>query len=183
MKESRRPIFWFLWPRIDPHAPTDERAVQMRLVRVAPRGPVRIGLLIAASIATVLLLVTAVLTVTSSGITLGALLGSALAATMLALSLRGWVVGTYVNDAGIVIETTFRRTSLPWEEIASITLDQRASPLLGLPLPLRTSRVAIHLLDGQAMGTHVYGTSPDLCCRPDALDMAHLRLLNWWERA
>lgn len=182
MSSERRPIFWFLWPRPDPHAPVDEQAVQTRYVRVTPRGPVRLLTLAFASVATVGLLASAIIAVTDAGLTLGSLVGAAVAATALALTLRGWVVGTYVNDHGVVIETTWRRVTLPWDSVAQIVTESGPAPVLGLPLRMASPRVSLVRADGSALPTHVYRTSPDLWCRAEAFDMARLRLENWQAR-
>lgn len=182
MTSDRRPIFWFLWPRPDPHAPVDEQAVQTRLVRVTARGPVRLLTLALASVATVGLLASAIIAVTESGVTLGSLVGAAVAATALALTLRGWVVGTYMNDHGVVVDTTWRRLSLPWTSVEQIVTESGKSPLLGLPLRTGSMRVCLLRVDGSVLPTHIYSTSPDLCWRPEAFDMARLRLENWQAR-
>lgn len=179
LNEHRRPIFWFLWPRPDPHAPRDEQAQQIRLVRVTPRGPIRLAFLVALSIVTVGLLATAIMSVAEGGITLGSLVAAALAATAVALTLRGWVVGTYVNDRGIVIETALRRVSLPWTDIVAIPRESGVTPLLGLPLRMRGQQAAIVRSDGTRLTTHVSSLSPDLWGRPEAFDIACIRLDNW----
>lgn len=179
MSSDRRPIFWFLWPRPDPRAPVDERAVQTRLVRVTPRGPARLLALALASVATVGLLASAIIAVTESGLTLGSLVGAAVAASALALTLRGWVAGTYVNDHGVVVETTWRRLTLPWTSIEQVVTDSSSSPVLGLPVRMDSMRVCLLREDGSVVATHIYRTSPDLCWRPEAFDMARLRLENW----
>lgn len=182
MRSDRRPIFWFLWPQPDPHAPVDEEAVQTRLVRVTPRGPLRLLTLFLASVMTVGLMASAIVAVTDSGLTLGSLIGAATAATVLALTLRGWVVGTYVNDHGVVVETTWRRLTLPWSSVARIVTDAGPTPVLGLPLRMDSTRVTLVRTDGTALPTHVYSSSPDLAWRAEAFDMARLRLENWKAR-
>ena len=96
-EEQPRPILGFLWPRPDSSAPVDEAYVQVRLIRVPSRGPLRVALLVAG---------TAGLTMIA-GSALSAAIGtswlllipvSALLATFLVLLLRCWSVGTYVND-------------------------------------------------------------------------------------
>ena len=53
MSTPRKPIFGFLWPRPDPNAPVDEAYRQVRGVRVAPRGPIRLTALVIATLLTI----------------------------------------------------------------------------------------------------------------------------------
>ena len=50
MKEPRKPIFGFLWPKPDPDAPVDEAYRQVRRVRITPRGPIRLVTLLLGSV-------------------------------------------------------------------------------------------------------------------------------------
>jgi len=43
----------------------------------------------------------------------------------------------------------------------------------------RGRRTTVILTDGRRQATHVYTTSPDLWLRPEAFDMASLRLERW----
>ena len=122
---------------------------------------------------------TAVLAALGSGVTPLAVLGAAIAASGLFLLLRGWVVGTYVTDADLIIETTFRRKALPWSEIRIVQAARESCPLIGLPLRVSAVRVTAIGMSGVRHPTHVYGTSPDYLFRPEALDMAVLRLERW----
>lgn len=179
MNRPQRPLLWFLWPRPDPNAPVDGQYVQSRLVRITPRGPLRLAMLLAATILTTLLMGTAVITAVSAPFSAATLIGAAVAATAVALLLRGWVVGTYVNDHGIVIDTLLRRTSVRWADVAEVTWEAARTPLLGLPLAVPGTRSLVHDRRGATLPTHVYTSSPDLWLRPDALDMARIRLENW----
>ncbi len=113
------------------------------------------------------------------GLTPLTVVGAAVVATGLVLVLRGWVVGTYVNDDGLLIETTLRRTSVAWTEVASVSTDSRPCPFLGMPLRVDGTRVSVTTRDGRSLATHVYASSPDLWLRPEAFDMARLRLERW----
>jgi hypothetical protein len=183
VNRPQRPIFGFLWPRPDPHAPLDAAAVQQRLVRVAPRGPVRILTLIIATLLSVFSTSAAVMTALSAPMSGAALLASAVAATALYISLRGWVLGTYVNDHGIVLDTLVRRVRIPWNEVSEVHRAREPVPLLGMPLRTSGLRISIETTRGERFGTHVYTSSPDLVGRPDAFDMATDRLENWFRRA
>jgi hypothetical protein len=122
---------------------------------------------------------TLILTALATSFALPTVLGSALSASVLVLILRGWVVGTYVNDDGISIDTTWRRVALPWDDVSRIETAVSRCPFLGLPLPIRAERCAVRTVDGRVLPTHVYATSPDLWLRREALDIARLRLEHW----
>lgn len=179
MNRPQRPLLWFLWPRPDPNAPVDDRYVQSRLVRITPRGPVRLVFLIGSTLITALLAGTAVIAAVTAPFSAATVLGAALAATAVALLLRGWVVGTYVNDRGIVVDTVLRRISVRWEDVSAVEWSDTRTPVLGIPLRVPGRRTIIRDARGAGLATHVYSSSPDLCCRPDALDMARIRLENW----
>lgn len=179
MREPHRPLFGFLWPRPDPQAPVDEAYMQQRLVRVTPRGPWRLGALLIGSVLLVGLTGSAVVAALAAPLHLGSFVGAAVAATALVLVLRGWVVGTYVSDAGVTIETTWRRIRIPWSEVVSAAPETAPCPILGLPFPVRGMRSLVRTSDGRMIATHVYRTSPDLYGRPEAFDIATERLENW----
>lgn len=183
MRQQPRPIFGFLWRRPDPDAPVDAAYVQERLIRVISRGPIRILFLALASLAAVMLAATAVMTALSAPLSVASLLGAAIAATAVALLLRGWVVGTYVTDAGVTVDSMWRRTFTPWSEVASIEAIPARVPFLGLPMRITGERVFIHVKNGPAIATHISSRSPDTCCRSDAFDIARIRLENWADRA
>ncbi len=179
MNEPRRPIFWFLWPRPDPYAPVDDAYHQIRLVRVSPRGPIRVVVLAIGSVFEVVVMGTAVLAALGSGLSVLSALGAAIAASGLFLLLRGWVVGTYVNDYAVSIETTFRKRSLPWTDIVTASELDRRCPFLGLPLRTTASRVVLIDAEGRFVDTHIYATSPDYWLRSEAFDIAVLRIERW----
>lgn len=179
MSEPRKPIFGFLWPTPDPDAPVDDAYRQVRRVRVTGRGPIRIVALVLGTGLLVTTTGTLILTALTTSFALATVLGSALSASVLVLILRGWVVGTYINDDGISIDTTWRRVVLPWGEVSGIETGVSRCPFLGLPLPARAERSAVRTRDGRLLPTHVYATSPDLWLRPEARDMARLRLGHW----
>jgi len=183
MNEPRRPIFWFLWPRPDPDAPVDDAYVQVRLVRATPRGPLRIAALTAGSLAFTILTTSAVMAALTTPLGAVILVVAAIAATAVVSILRGWVVGTYVNDAGVVVETTWRRRSFAWADVVNVACQSSRVPLLGLPIRIDGERVVLHLVDGTTVTTHVYSSSPDLLWRPEAFDIARRRLESWSDRA
>lgn len=179
MTEPRKPIFGFLWRKPDPDAPVDAAYVQERPVRITRRGPVRLAALGIGGILLVGLLGTALLAGVNAGLSLPVFVVSALCATGLALVLRGAVVGTFVDDRQVTIETMLRHTEIPWSEVVRVSTDDAGIPFLGLPIPVPGSWTTLHLTDGTSVRTHVYSTSPDLWLRPEAFDMARLRLENW----
>lgn len=179
MTEQRRPIFWFLWPRPDPSAPVDADYVQVRPVRLTPRGPIRWALLLVGTVGLAATTGSAILAALAAPMTVGAFLGAAVSATALVLILRGWVVGTYVNDSGATIDTLWRRRFVPWASIVDSPCAEMRVPLAGLPLFVPGRRVIVELDDGTTVPTHLYTTSPDLLGRPEAFDVACERWANW----
>ena len=179
MTEPRKPIFGFLWPRPDPHAPVDGAYRQVRLVRVAARGPIRLAVLILGAIMTTMTTGTVVMATLTTSFSVTTVLGAAICASAIFLLLRGWVVGTFVTDQGVTVDSTWRRETIPWSEIRSAALREQRSPFLGLPVRVPARRSVLVLADGRSVATHVYSTSPDLWLRPEALDMARLRLERW----
>ena len=183
MSEPRKPIFGFLWPKPDLDAPVDGAYRQLRMVRLTSRGPVRVLTLAVGSVLTVAILGTALMAGLAAGLSAATVVGAAIAATALVLLLRGWVVGTYVNDAALTVETLWRRRTLPWSDVAGIAIIAGPVPFLGLPVRIAGSRCVVQLRDGSTVATHLYTASPDLWLRPEAFDMAATRLQNWFERA
>jgi hypothetical protein len=181
MNEPRKPIFSFLWPAPDPKAPVDGAYRQVRRVRVTGRGPIRIAALVVGTLVLISTTGSLILAAVTTSWSPEIVLGSAVSATALAVILRGWVVGTYVNDEGISIETTLRRTGLPWSQVRGVSTTEQRSPFLGLPLRVRCARSVVETTEGQRLATHVYATSPDLWLRPEAFDMARIRLEQWAE--
>jgi hypothetical protein len=179
MTEPRKPIFGFLWPKPDPAAPVDGAYRQVRRVRINPRGPVRVAVLMLGSITVTIVAATLVMAALTTTVTLATVAGGALVATGIVLVLRGWVVGTYVNDEAVTVETTWRRTSIPWASVRAITTQESPAPFLGLPVRVPSLRSVVTTSDGASLPTHVYACSPDLWLRPEAFDMARLRLERW----
>jgi len=183
MNPPRKPIFGFLWATPDPNAPVDAAYHQIRPIRITARGPVRLLWLWLATVLTVLFTATAVTAALAAPVP-AAVLGSAvICATACFLVLRGWVVGTFVSDQAIRIETVFRRVEIPWPAVAAVITAVERGPFIGMPLPVAGKRVAILLPDGRRIGTHVYAASPDLWLRPESFDVARLRLEHWREQA
>ena len=179
MSEPRKPVFGFLWPRPDPHAPVDGDFRQTRPVRICTRGPMRLLALVACTVLVTMATATAVMAAAGSGLSAYTVVGGAIAASGLFVLLRGWVVGTYVTDDAVIIETTFHRRSMRWADLTALRVIEQRCPLLGTPLRVRSARVIV--VDGarRSFGTHVYASSPDLWLRPEAFDIAVLRIERW----
>lgn len=179
MTEPRKPIFGFLWPKPDPDAPKDADFVQVRPVRIPRRGPIRVLCLTGAGLLMVVTTGSALLAGLGAELSPAMVVTAALCATALALVLRGAAVGTYVTDAEVRIETMLRRSVIPWTEVRSVSTDEADTPFLGLPIPVPGRWTSLHLADGSTIRTHVYSTSADLWLRPEAFDIARLRLERW----
>lgn len=179
MSQPRKPIFGFLWPTPDPAAPVDGDYRQVRLVRVTPRGPVRLAVLIVGSALVTVCAGTLVMAALTTPLTPLTVVGAAVTGTLLVLVLRGWVVGTFVNDDLVRVETTWRRIDCAWSSVATAADQEVATPLLGTPLHVPGRRVTITTREGNRLPTHIYSTSPDLWLRPEAYDMARLRMARW----
>lgn len=148
-------------------------------MRISPRGPIRLAVLVTGAVLVTIATGTAVMAAMAAAFSLYTLLCAAVAATGLFLLLRGWVVGTYVTDTALVIETTFNRRSLPWPQVSELRAVERPCPFLGLPVLVRALRVVAADDAGRPYGTHVYASSPDYWLRAEAFDMAALRLERW----
>lgn len=179
MNEPRKPIFGFLWARPDPLAPLDSDYTQVRAVRIPSRGLVRVATLSVGSAIVTVLTAVALLAAIASGLSVPTVVGAAIAATGLFLVLRGWVVGTYVTDSQVIVETTFRRITTPWPDVLSLDDVVVPCPFLGVRFGVHARRIVIVTQDGHRIPTHLYATSPDCWLRPEAFDMAVLRLGRW----
>jgi len=93
--------------------------------------------------------------------------------------LRGWIVGTYVSDDAVRIETVFGRHEVPWSTITSVDVVEARCPMLGTPLRTPGRRVVLVTTQDATLMTHVYTTSPDILMRSEAFDVAASRLRNW----
>jgi hypothetical protein len=179
MNQPRKPIFGFLWPKPEPGAPVDGAYRQTRPVRVSARGPLRVAMLVLGSLAVVIVAGTSMMAAVATGFSVATVVSAAVVASGVFLVLRGWVVGTYVSDDALLVETTWRRMVLPWPEVTRLDRISTRVPLAGVPVPVRGERVIAVDAAGRLVPTHVYSTSPDLVLRPEAYDMAALRLQRW----
>lgn len=182
MTEPRKPIFGFLWPKPDPDAPVDAAFRQVRKVRIPGRGVLRVVVMFVATVLTVSLIGSALMSGLAVPSLPAVIIGAAISATALVLVLRGWIVGTFVTDAVVSIDNTWRRTTLPWSEVRAIEVAAARVPLLGLPIPVRGQRCIVCAHDGRRIPTHIYTASPDVLFSAEAFDIARLRLVHWFER-
>ena len=175
--KPQRPLFGFLWPA--PRAvPQDGDAVQLTWLRVPPRGPWRLALLIALTA----LLITAgaaMISALLASMSLPGLLISIVVIVGSALLLgRGWAVGTSVNDTGVKISRLRTTLVVPWADVLDV--DQAAqSRWLGLPLQVSGWTVLLRTSEG-LLSTHIATSSPDLWGRSQAADAAASTLRTWW---
>jgi hypothetical protein len=179
MTEPRKPIFGFLWPKPDSDAPVDGAYRQVRRARITPRGPIRLATLLIASAVVAMAGASLMMAALTTAVSVATVIGGALVATAIMLILRGWVVGTYVSDDAVTVETTWRRVTVPWDDVRAITTERCRSPFLGLPVHVASTRSVLTLADGSTLPTHVSSCSPDLWLRAEAFDMASLRLERW----
>ncbi|MDA3021797.1 MAG: hypothetical protein O2943_03885 [Actinomycetota bacterium] len=157
-----RPIFWFLWPQEKTAVDGDFR--QIRMLRIPARGPWRLILLVAATLLLVMLGGVAIMGSAGAGLFPVLLTGAVLASALLVL-LRGWSIGTYVNDAGFAIRRMFTSTIGSWSSVVNTD---------------RTDgQVVLHLVDGSTVSTHIARNSLDTWLRPSAYDAATISIENW----
>lgn len=182
MNEPRKPIFGFLWPKPDPNAPVDAAYRQVRRVRITPRGPIRLATLLVGSAVVAMSGASLMMAALTTAVSVTTVIGGALVATAIVLILRGWVVGTYVSDEAVTVETTWRRITVPWASVQAVTSEACRAPFLGLPVRVASTRSVVTTTDGTTVATHVYRRSPDLWLRPEAYDIAVDRLATWSRR-
>jgi hypothetical protein len=182
MTEPRKPLFGFLWPRPDPRSPLDDEYRQVRPVRISPRGPIRLGALIVGTLVAAAAAGSMIMGALISGQVLASVIAGALTATAIVLILRGWVVGTFVSDEAVRIESTWRRRDVLWSDVAEVSVVREVCPCLGSPCRAKGDRAVLVMRSGERVSTHVYSLSPDYWLRPEAFDMARLRLERWLPR-
>lgn len=158
----QRPIFGFLWPERD--EPVDDQARQRRMLRVPSRGPLRLVVLLAATLGIVFLSASVFLAAAQVGWVM-VLLGGFVVASLTVLVLRAWVVGTYVNDDGFAVQRLLRANVGPWRDVWAVNE-------VG-------GRLVLHLVNGERIPTHINRRGLDLLGRPTAFEMAALRFERW----
>lgn len=145
------------WPR--PSQPT-----QGRLVRIPPRGPARVALLIGLTLGWVALAGSMVLAALGTEVAV-ALIAGAVLATVTVWVLRSWSVGTYVNDDGFVVRRTFTTRSGRWTEVTGIAIGPR--------------RVRIAMAE-HSISTHLARWSLDNLGSSQSYEMASDQFMRWY---
>lgn len=184
-RAPQRPLLGFLFaPR--PPEPGGAQRPQVRWIRIPPRGPWRLAFLILATLALVTIIAPILLGLAGAagpGALLAGLGLLVLLAPAIALLVRGWIAGTYVNDAGLKVTGILRTAYVPWSAVAEIHIVDARVPLLGLPVPVRARRLEARTAVGERIPTLITSVSPDLAGRPQAWDASVDRLRVWHDEA
>ena len=162
MKDPRRPIFGFLWPPTNNAVDGDFQ--QIRMIRIPARGPWRLILLVGSSLLVVMFAGVAIMAVAGAGVLPVLVTGAVLASTVVIL-LRGWSIGTYVNDEAMTVRRMFSSAACRWSNVARIECSRRA--------------VVVYLVDGSRILTSITANSLDTWLRPSAYDVAVIAFENW----
>lgn len=162
MNDPRRPIFGFLWPPTDNAVDGDYQ--QIRMIRIPARGPWRLILLVGASLVIVMFAGVAIMAVAGAGVLPVLGTGAFLASTVVIL-LRGWSIGTYVNDEAMTVRRMFSSTACRWSNVARVECTEQA--------------VVLYLVDGSTIVTSIAVNSLDTWLRPSAYDAAVIAFENW----
>ena len=173
--QFRKPIFGFLWTNS-----SEISTNQSRFLRVGRRGIIRLGILVTSTL--VLLSVATISTgylLTSNAIIESFLIG-AMVATSSVLVLRGWILGTYVNDTGIKIVRTLSTRVVPWTDVEDVHKTLAAWRLLSIPIGLRSHHVVLRTKQNELIPTHVYKGSIDGLFTDDSVDILQSLITRWW---
>lgn len=168
--EPRPPIFGFIFA---PKAPTPG-APQIRWMRIPPRGPWRLALLILTTLATASLAGSALLGLAGIRTPQGLAIAAAVIVTglpVIAVLVRGWIHGTYVNDFGVRIVRMWSTRFVPWSAIEEISESGRRR------------RHLVLLAEGRQITTTIGDTNLDTALRPQAWESAADRLRTWHREA
>ena len=90
--------------------------------------------------------------------------GAVLASTVVIL-LRGWSIGTYVNDDTMTVRRMFSSAACLWSNVARVECSEPA--------------VVVYLVDGSRIVTSIAVNSFDTWLRPSAYDVAVIAFENW----
>ena len=164
----RKPIFtMFFTPK-----PNQPGLGQLKWLRIPARGPLRVMTLLLASILTASWVGAALFAVAASRNLTQLAVGLAivfLTLPLLAIGIRGWTVGTYVNDAGVKISRWWSTNYLPWQQIQSVDVTSATGG----------ERVVCVTQVGD-VATTVSRRSPNMWGRPHTWLSARDRLHLWW---
>jgi hypothetical protein len=106
----------------------------------------------------------AIMAVAGAGV-LPVLATGAVLASAVVLLLRGWSIGTYVNDDTMIVRRMFSSVVCRWSSVASIECSEHA--------------VVLYLVDGSRILTSITANSLDTWLRPSAYDAAVIAFENW----
>lgn len=175
-REQHKPIFGFLWPS-NTRIPLE----QSKFLRVGTRGAIRLAALIISTMTLTFFAVSSLAYLATARPSLPeTLFISLLVATASVSVFRAWTLGTYVNDRGIKIVTALRTKTFSWSAIRNIDTDTYRWLALGVPLPMKSTRVLVQLPTGERIPTHIYLGSVDGIFTRDQLEADHLLLLRWF---
>lgn len=167
----RKPIFGSVWryPEADPR----------RLQRVGRRGLLRLAVLVPSTLLLVSLLAISIVYATT-GIPLSEALivGFFLASTTI-LILRGWMLGTFVNENGFKTVTLLNTISGLWKHHFQVETKSTPWKLAGVPIGIKSQRVVLMSSDGSQIHTHIYIGSVDGIFTADRFDVLFLLLQRW----
>lgn len=97
---------------------------------------------------------------------------------------RLFATGVYVNDRGIRLVTLRGMLSVPWAEVADVSIASGPTRFLGMPMTRTTShRVIVTTRDRGPIQTPVTSTGLDFIGRAEAYDAAALAVERWWRDA
>ena len=106
----------------------------------------------------------AIMSIAGAGVLPVLATGAVLASTVVIL-LRGWSIGTYVNDEAMTVRRMFSSTACRWSNVARVECSRRA--------------VVLYLVDGSKISTSIRANSLDTWLRPSAYDAAVIAFENW----
>ena len=163
MNEEPPPaVFRTLWPPEQAsNAPSSHR-----LSRLPSRGPWQILLLLAATGLVLTLLPSAILAAMSLGEPLPAVSTGLMSAGALSLLMRAWVRGTYVNEQGYLVRRLLNSQRGRWIDVVEVHQER--------------GRLVLKRVDARNVATQVGPRTLDTLLRPEAADMAVLRLMDLW---
>ncbi len=185
-RRQQRPIFRFFDRDPDRHRPLDGDYVQVRPVRLHRPGPWRTALVIMLAVASAWVAVTAVVAViTAQGFTRVLVLVLVAVPVVSAwwLTSRVLTTGVYIHDGGLRLSRVLSITEVDWPAVIDVRRVPEQVPLLGIGPRVAGERLVLVLADATDLATTVTSRSADFLGRPEAYDMAALRLERWWRHS
>lgn len=161
--ETGSAIFRWLWP---PGQATDAPLTRHR-ERLPARGPLALALLVPLTVFILATLPALVLAAVATGGWLAALTSCLLTALLVAGLLRAWGRGTYVNHRGYVIRRLLTSDRGQWADVVRIRVDRGC--------------LVLDLTNRRTLRTQAGPRTLDTLFRPEAADIAELRLRDLWQ--